>query len=87
MKLAVPQAVLALKQGFGRLIRLRGDRGVVIIADSRIRTRPYGRKFLASLPECGRLTETWEDCLTGIREFFAPELEHGDGVGDGEEGS
>jgi ATP-dependent DNA helicase DinG len=47
----VPQAVLALKQGFGRLIRSKSDRGVLVILDNRIRRMQYGRIFLESLPE------------------------------------
>ena len=47
----VPEAVLALKQGFGRLIRLRSDRGVLAILDNRIQRMQYGRIFLESLPE------------------------------------
>jgi ATP-dependent DNA helicase DinG len=47
----VPEAVLALKQGFGRLIRTRTDRGILAILDSRIQRMPYGRIFLESLPE------------------------------------
>jgi len=46
----LPQAVLALKQGFGRLIRDREDFGVVMLCDPRIRTRGYGRLFISSLP-------------------------------------
>ncbi|MCX6616238.1 MAG: ATP-dependent DNA helicase [Acidobacteria bacterium] len=46
----VPQAVLALKQGFGRLIRSRSDRGILAILDSRILTKNYGTIFLESLP-------------------------------------
>ena len=49
--LSVPQAVLKFRQGFGRLIRHRDDRGVVIVLDRRIMTKRYGRKFLGSLPE------------------------------------
>jgi ATP-dependent DNA helicase DinG len=48
----VPQAALALKQGFGRLIRTRHDRGVVAVLDKRLWTRGYGRVFLGSLPPC-----------------------------------
>ena len=48
----LPEAVLKLKQGFGRLIRSQRDTGMVVILDPRIRTKPYGRTFLASLPEC-----------------------------------
>jgi len=46
----VPEAVLALKQGFGRLIRSRADRGVLAILDTRIRRMQYGKVFLESLP-------------------------------------
>jgi ATP-dependent DNA helicase DinG len=53
----VPQAALMLKQGFGRLIRTSSDRGVVAILDSRTVSKPYGRIFLDSLPECGKTTD------------------------------
>ncbi len=46
----LPQAVLALKQGAGRLIRDSSDRGVLVLCDPRLRARSYGRAFLASLP-------------------------------------
>jgi ATP-dependent DNA helicase DinG len=63
----LPQAVLALKQGFGRLIRDRSDRGVVAICDPRLRTRGYGRSFLAALPPARRVTSEAEavDFLRG----------------------
>ena len=48
--LYLPQAVISLKQGAGRLIRDVNDRGVLVLCDPRIRTRSYGRTFLASLP-------------------------------------
>jgi ATP-dependent DNA helicase DinG len=48
----VPEAVIKLKQGFGRLIRRKGDTGQVAILDPRIRSKPYGRQFLDSLPDC-----------------------------------
>jgi DNA polymerase-3 subunit epsilon/ATP-dependent DNA helicase DinG len=47
---AVPQAILKFKQGFGRLIRSREDRGVVAILDRRVLSKRYGRQFLDSLP-------------------------------------
>jgi len=53
----VPEAVLKLKQGFGRLIRSRDDRGIVVILDPRVLSKPYGKTFLASLPECPRVVE------------------------------
>jgi len=48
----LPEAIIKLKQGFGRLIRTQTDRGMVVILDPRVRTKPYGRMFLASLPRC-----------------------------------
>jgi ATP-dependent DNA helicase DinG len=56
----VPQAVLALKQGFGRLIRTKTDRGVLALLDTRIRRMPYGKIFLDSLPNY-RVTHTLSD--------------------------
>ncbi len=53
----VPEAVIKLKQGFGRLIRSKTDRGIVVILDPRILTKPYGRTFLDSLPRCPRVVE------------------------------
>ena len=53
----LPEAVLKLKQGFGRLIRSRRDTGMVVILDPRVRTKPYGRLFLDSLPECRQVVE------------------------------
>ncbi len=50
----VPRAAIALKQGFGRLIRRRDDRGIVAILDHRILTKSYGQLFLASLPPAAR---------------------------------
>lgn len=48
----LPEAILRLKQGFGRLIRTSTDRGIVVILDPRVVTKPYGKRFLAALPEC-----------------------------------
>ncbi len=49
---SVPEAILKLRQGVGRLIRTAKDKGMVAILDNRILTKPYGRAFLASLPDC-----------------------------------
>ena len=53
MDYQVPEAIIKLKQGFGRLIRSKTDRGVVVILDSRVKTKRYGRLFLDALPSCG----------------------------------
>jgi ATP-dependent DNA helicase DinG len=50
----LPEAVIKFKQGFGRLIRTRTDRGTVVCLDPRIVTKPYGKLFLESLPDCRR---------------------------------
>ena len=57
---SVPQAIIALKQGLGRLIRSTTDRGVLAILDPRLRTKGYGRTFLQSLPAC-RVTSRIDD--------------------------
>jgi ATP-dependent DNA helicase DinG len=49
---SLPEAILKLRQGVGRLIRAKTDRGIVVILDSRIVSKPYGRRFLAALPKC-----------------------------------
>ncbi|MFO0932144.1 MAG: helicase C-terminal domain-containing protein [Planctomycetota bacterium] len=59
--LSLPQAALKLKQGFGRLIRRATDRGLVVILDPRIVTKPYGRSLLGSLPACPIDVETGGD--------------------------
>jgi ATP-dependent DNA helicase DinG len=62
----LPQAVIALKQGAGRLIRDVTDRGVLVICDPRLLSRSYGRSFLASLPPMRRSSS-----LAEAQDFFA----------------
>jgi DNA polymerase-3 subunit epsilon/ATP-dependent DNA helicase DinG len=64
---ALPQAVLRFRQGFGRLIRRKTDRGVLLILDRRIRGRKYGDVFLRSLPRC-TLTEVLAREVPGVLE-------------------
>ena len=68
---ALPTAMLQLRQGFGRLIRSHEDCGVVAILDPRLRTRPYGRAFLAALPHCPVV----DDPVAVAAFFGAPSLE------------
>ena len=49
---SLPEAVLKFRQGVGRLIRNKGDTGIITILDSRITTKSYGRVFIGSLPHC-----------------------------------
>jgi ATP-dependent DNA helicase DinG len=62
----LPQATLALRQGFGRLIRTQSDRGAVALLDRRIVTKPYGRAFLESLPPAKRVED-----LDALRHWFS----------------
>ena len=57
---SVPQAIISLKQGLGRLIRSTTDRGVLAVLDPRLRTKMYGQTFLQSLPPC-RITSKIDD--------------------------
>ncbi len=63
----LPEAVLALKQGFGRLVRSEQDRGVLVLLDHRLTRKAYGRVFWESLPDYRRTTSL-EDVKTFMRE-------------------
>ena len=63
---SVPQAIISLKQGLGRLIRSTTDRGVLAVLDPRLRTKMYGQTFLQSLPPCRITSEV--DELTRVFE-------------------
>ena len=52
MEYSVPEAIIKLKQGFGRLIRSKTDTGIVVLLDSRVTTKRYGKLFLEALPVC-----------------------------------
>ncbi len=62
---SVPKAILGLRQGFGRLIRTKTDRGVVVIFDGRLVASSYGPRFLSALPECPVRRD-----LAALEEFF-----------------
>ena len=70
----VPQAVIALKQGVGRLIRDAGDFGVVMLCDPRLVTKGYGRIFIQSLPSMRRTRE-----LAEVEQFLRERLGEGEG--------
>jgi ATP-dependent DNA helicase DinG len=66
----LPHASLRLKQGFGRLIRTSTDRGVVVIGDSRVVTKRYGRGLLDALPPAHRALGQWRQVVERVREFY-----------------
>ncbi len=73
MQYLVPAAALGLKQGFGRLVRTRTDRGIVALLDSRVVNKAYGKSFLASLPDASRcysfdeVAEFWRNVTANPR--------------------
>lgn len=67
----LPHAALRLKQGFGRLVRTATDRGVIVICDPRVVTKPYGMQLLSGLPPARRLKGVWARLLPEVQRFYA----------------
>jgi ATP-dependent DNA helicase DinG len=70
-ELTLPQAILRLRQGYGRLIRRRSDRGAVVILDPRVETARYGKRFINSLPPARRLRAELGQLSDALGEFFS----------------
>jgi ATP-dependent DNA helicase DinG len=70
MEYTVPQAVLKFRQGFGRLIRRKSDRGAIVVLDSRVVSRRYGRVFLNSLPGVRIVQGPRRGTFMALRQFF-----------------
>ena len=73
MQYAVPQAVLRFRQGFGRLIRSKGDRGVAVVLDSRITSKSYGRMFLNSVPPATIVKGRFDELAPAVGRWLALE--------------
>jgi ATP-dependent DNA helicase DinG len=67
---SLPQAIVKFKQGFGRLIRNKQDRGCVVCLDPRLAKKGYGKKILASLPPCPLVCEPAAKCMETLRSFY-----------------
>ncbi len=67
---SIPNAIVKFKQGFGRLIRNKSDRGCILCLDSRLQTKPYGKLFLSSLPNCQRLFAPDEELYEKMEAFY-----------------
>ncbi len=67
---AVPQAVLRFRQGFGRLIRNKDDHGAVVVLDSRVTSKPYGKAFLDSVPPATILRAPLAEVMKGVRDWL-----------------
>ena len=70
---SIPQAVIKFRQGFGRLIRSRDDRGAVIILDRRVTTKGYGKTFLRSLPDVELVRGDSAGIFARMKAFFKQE--------------
>ena len=70
-KLFLPEAILRMRQGSGRLIRRMNDRGIIVILDSRLGVRPYGETILSSLPSRNIEHVTVEECIPRAARWFA----------------
>jgi ATP-dependent DNA helicase DinG len=66
----LPLAALRLKQGFGRLIRSKTDRGAVVILDRRVMERGYGRYLMETLAPAPVTAGTWAEIREQLREFY-----------------
>lgn len=67
---SLPLACLKFKQGFGRLIRTKNDRGCVVCLDRRIMTKPYGKTFLKNLPGCPVVYKKREELIRDMESFY-----------------
>ena len=70
LEYTVPQATIKFKQGFGRLIRRKTDRGAVLILDKRVIQKRYGKIFLDSLPDCRIVPGSREQVLLELENFY-----------------
>ncbi len=66
----LPDAILRFRQGFGRLIRTKTDRGVVVVLDARVLTKNYGRAFIESLPDCTTMKGTLSNLPTAAVDWL-----------------
>jgi ATP-dependent DNA helicase DinG len=70
MEYSLPSAIVKFKQGFGRLIRNKRDRGCIVCLDSRLLNKGYGKLFLNSLPECQQVFTPGNDLQQQMSEFY-----------------
>jgi predicted DnaQ family exonuclease/DinG family helicase len=70
LEYSVPEAVIKFRQGFGRLIRSKSDRGLALILDNRVLTKSYGKLFLDSLPVPSENLRSEHELMEAVEEFF-----------------
>ena len=67
---SLPEAILKFRQGFGRLIRAQSDRGIVLVLDSRLLTKRYGKEFINSIPKCTQKINSVRDLPQEARRWL-----------------
>jgi len=67
----IPHAIVTFRQAFGRLIRSRKDRGIIAVLDRRLLSRPYGRRFRASIPRCGEVLCETAGMVARVQRFLS----------------
>jgi ATP-dependent DNA helicase DinG len=70
LEYSLPQAIVKFKQGFGRLIRNKDDRGCVVCLDPRLVSKGYGKKFIKSLPECSFFSADTSEAFEKMKNFY-----------------
>ncbi len=70
MEYSLPNAIVKFKQGFGRLIRNKSDRGCIVCLDNRLITKRYGQQFLNSLPACRQIFTTSDQLRVHMQDFY-----------------
>lgn len=70
MEYSLPNAIVKFKQGFGRLIRNKRDRGCIICLDTRLVTKNYGKQFINSLPNCTKMCGPSNAMYQKLKEFY-----------------
>ena len=69
-ELSIPESIIKFRQGFGRLVRRSTDKGAVVVLDKRLCTKPYGRKFIESLPETKRMFSHLDEIVEAVKELL-----------------
>ncbi len=70
MELSIPEAVIKFRQGIGRLIRTKNDKGAVVVLDRRVYEKRYGSIFLAGMPFCKQFYEPLENIAKRVNDFI-----------------
>lgn len=74
-ELSIPESIIKFRQGFGRLVRRSTDKGAVVVLDKRLCTKPYGRKFIESLPETKRMYTHLDEIVEEVSSLLKSDVQ------------